>query len=468
MKFSRDFIWGAATSSYQIEGAVNEDGRCPSIWDTYTHKEHITHDGKNGDITCDHYHRYKEDIALMRELGINAYRFSIAWPRLFSYSTSNKKLTATPNEKGFDFYDRLIDELLKNNIEPWITLYHWDMPETLQNGGGFLTREIADWGAEYAAAVSKRYSDRVTHYFTLNEMPCILGGYMGWKAPGLVKKRKDHLNVIHNMLLTHGKMNQALRAASTQKIIVSCAQNGLGNYPATDSKEDYEAFLKAMNCIEGAPYEYSPLPGSKRIMSDALIYYLDPIHFGKYPEQAFNIFKGDMPKIKDGDMELISTPTEIQGINIYEGRPIASGSKGKYQDGWHIADYPDGMDRNAAKWPITPESMNKYFNFISDRYKKPIYITENGMSNADLISEDGKCHDPQRIEFMRRYLEKLSTSIENGADVRGYFHWSLLDNFEWENGFNERFGLVHIDYTTQKRTPKDSFYWYKDLIKKFR
>ena len=469
MNFNKDFIWGCATSSYQIEGAASEDGKIPSIWDVYADEQGRIRDGKNGRIACDHYHRYKEDVKLIKDLGVNAYRFSISWPRCFSYTNERGILKPVINEKGFDFYDRLIDELLENGIDPWITLYHWDLPAILETQGGWRNRDIHNWIADYSAEVAKRLSDRVTKFFTLNEMPCIIGGYMGWMAPGFQVSEKEHINIVHNMLLSHGNMTKAVRANAKQNVLIGCAQNGLGNYPATDSKEDYDAFIKAMNCVEANPHAYAPLEGSKCFDANSLIYYLDAIHFGKYPEKAFEIFKDKMPEIKDGDMELISTPTDIQGINIYEGRPIAAGSApGVKDDGWHVADFPCGMDITGAKWPITPKSMNYYFKFISDRYKKPIYVSENGMSNADIVSRDGKCHDPQRIEFTERYLEELSKGIESGADVRGYFHWSLMDNMEWSNGYKERFGLVHVDFETQKRTPKDSYYWYKELIKKFR
>lgn len=469
MNFNKNFIWGCATSSYQIEGAANEDGKSPSIWDTFTKQPFAIHDGTSGDVACDHYHRYKEDVQLLKNLGVNAYRFSLSWPRLMSYTCEKGVIKGTVNEKGFEFYNNLIDELLKNGIEPWITLYHWDLPQSLEDCGGWRNRDIMNWSYDYAAEVAKRFSDRVTHFFTINEMPMVLAGYVGWAAPGLNCTQKEHLKIIHNMLLSHGMMNRALHANAKKDIQVGCAHNGLGHFPATDSKEDYDAFVKAMNCIEGNPNAYAPMPGSGKIQMDSLIYYLDPIHFGKYPEQAFEIFKDQMPEIKEGDMEIISTPTEIQAINIYEGRPIASGSApGVQDDGWHIVPFKPGKDITAAKWPITPKSMNYYFKFISDRYKKPVYVSENGMSNADIVSADGKCHDSQRIDFISKYLEELSKGIESGADVRGYFHWSLLDNFEWHNGYNERFGIVHVDYETLKRTPKDSYYWYKEIIAKSR
>lgn len=467
MNFSKDFLWGVATASYQIEGAVNEDGRCLSIWDIFSKTPYHITDNSNADITCDHYHRYKEDVKLIKDLGAKAYRFSVAWPRIFSYDSDTRggAVKGKLNQKGLDFYNRLIDELLDSGITPFLTLYHWDLPLELENKGGWRNRDIHNWISDYTRVIAENFSDRVKDFFTLNEMPCILGGYRRWFAPGLEVSHDEYFKIIHHMLLAHGSCVKTLREASKQKVNIGCAHNGLGNYPATDSKEDYEAFIKAMNCIEGSPDSYSPKEGSRRLLGDSLIYYLDPVHFGKYPDKAFEIFKDQMPQIKDGDMELISTPVDYQGINIYEGRPIASGSApGKNDGGWHVAPFPLGKDITAAKWPITPKSMNHYFKFIYDRYKKPIYVSENGMSNADIVSLDGKCHDPQRIDFMQRYLTELKKAIDSGADIRGYFHWSLLDNYEWRNGFTERFGLVHVDYETQKRTPKDSYFWYKDLI----
>lgn len=467
MEFPKDFIWGVATSSYQIEGAINEDGRTTANWDEFTKIPKKIEDGFSGEVACDHYHRYKEDVQLIKDLGVNAYRFSIAWPRIFSYDSDSNggAVKGKLNQKGLAFYDKLIDELLANGVEPWITLYHWDLPQTLELKGGWRNRDMMHWIADYSAEIAKNFSDRVNHFFTLNEMPCILGGYMGWMAPGLVCSEKERLNIIHNMLLSHGNMVRAVRANAKQPVQIGCAHNGLGNYPATESKEDIQAFEQAMHCIESATDCYGMQQGSGIILSDSLIYYLDPIHLGKYPEHAFEIFKDKMPEIKDGDMEIISTFTDIQAINIYEGRPIAKGSApGKNDEGWHIVPFPQGMAQTAARWPVTPQSMNHYFRFISKRYNKPIYVSENGMSNADVVSLDGKCHDPQRIDFMHRYLSELEKGMKNGADVRGYFHWSLLDNFEWGHGYKERFGLVHVDYETMKRTPKDSYYWYKDLI----
>lgn len=464
--FPKDFIWGVATSSYQIEGASREDGKVDSIWDEFTKIPGKIEDGQSGQTACDHYHRYKEDVQLIKNLGVSAYRFSISWPRVLSYD--GKSTSGAVNQKGLDFYDRLIDELLKCGIDPWITLYHWDLPHALELKGGWRNRDIMNWIADYTALVTQKFSDRVSHFFTLNEMPCILGGYMGWMAPGLNCSQKEHLNIVHNILLSHGNMVRAIRANAKQNALVGCAHNGLGNYPATDSKEDEEAFLSAMNCIEANPHRYEPKEHTKYFLSDSLIYYLDPIHFGTYPKQAFDIFKDEMPEIKDGDMEIISTPVDMQGINIYEGRPIEKNPD--YQNDnpvsqtWRVKPFPAGMRQTAARWPVTPESMNRYFRFISERYKKPVYVSENGMSSADVISSDGKCHDPQRIDFTERYLRSLETAVKNGADVKGYFHWSLLDNFEWSHGYKERFGLVHVDYETQERTPKDSYYWFKEMI----
>jgi len=373
------------------------------------------------------------------------------------------------NQKGLDFYDRLIDELLKNNIEPWLTLYHWDLPFELERKGGWRNRDIMYWISDYTRVITEKFSDRVKNYFTLNEMPCILCGYQGWFAPGLVLPNSEHLNIIHNMLLSHGSMVKTIRENAKGSVKIGCAHNGLGHFPATDSKEDYEAFIKAMNCIENKPNSYGPEEGSGIILGDSLIYYLDPIHFGKYPDKAFEIFKGQMPDIKEGDMKLISTPVDYQGINIYQGRAISAGSApGKDDEGWHISPPLAGENISAAKWPVTPKSMNHYFKFISDRYKKPLYVSENGVSNADIISLDGKCHDPQRIDFMQNYLAELKKGMDSGADVRGYFHWSLMDNYEWRNGYTERFGLVHVDYSTMKRTPKDSYFWYKNFIENSR
>jgi beta-glucosidase len=456
MNFPKNFLWGCATSSYQIEGAAEEDGKTPSIWDTFTHEKNRIRDNRNGDTACDHYHRYKEDLQIMAEMGIKAYRFSISWPRVMSYDADAQQVNGSENRKGMDFYDRLIDGLLEKNIEPWITLYHWDLPLEIERRGGFRNRDCRYWMADYASRIAKRFGDRVQHFITINEAPCIIGtGYMeGRFAPGLTLSVKEGLNAAHNLLLAHGSMVQALRAAAPQKIQVGFVHCGAAHYPASESEEDIAAYRRAQSAVEVKP-------GVPDMSS--LTYWLDPVYKGTYPRAAWESFPDDMPVIRNGDMELISTPTDFHGHNVYNGSPIAADTT--KPDGWRIVPFSAGYSKTAAGWPVTPESLKWLPQFLSERYKKPVYITENGMSGTDRIFLDGKVHDPQRIDFTSRYLQNLAAAIKAGADVRGYFHWSLLDNFEWASGYTERFGLVYVDYETGRRIPKDSAEWYAAVIR---
>ena len=467
MQFSKDFIWGTATAAAQVEGAAFEDGKQPSIWDQFSRWPGKTLWGASPETACDHYHRYKADVQLLADLKIPNYRFSVSWPRVMGYSPDSRgnAIHGTPNQKGLDFYDRLIDELLAKNITPWLTLYHWDLPLELERKGGWRNRDIRYWAAEYTDLIVKKFSDRVQNFFTINEMPCVLGGYVGWMAPGLQLQQAEVLNVAHNILLTHGTMAQAIRAAAP-KAKICLAHTGFGNYPISESKEDIEAFKKSVEVYEREPGEkYGFQKGSGLFMGHCLTYWCDPIYFGRYQAGAQKAFGKDFPKILPGDMKIISTPVDFHGQNIYEGIPIrAPKTAQEKKNGFGVVDFPHGYPATHAKWPITPKSMNHFFQFIWERYKKPIFITENGISCADNLSPDKKCHDIQRIDFVRAYLEELGKAIKAGADIRGYFYWSLMDNFEWARGYGERFGLVHVDYETQKRTPKDSAYWFSDLV----
>ncbi len=466
MNFGKDFLWGVATASYQIEGATDVDGKQETVWDDFCLQSRKSIDHFGGTVACDHYHRYKEDVELMKNLGVQVYRFSTAMSRVLTYDNSygNTGVKPAVNQKGLDFYDRLIDCVLEADIDPWMTLYHWDLPLELERMGGFRNREIMYWLADYADLMTRHFGDRVKHFMTLNEMPCILGGYQGWMAPGLTINLREYLNIIHNMLLCHGNMTKVIRA-NVQDSKIGFAHCGLAPFPASEKPEDIAAFNRAMDCLESAPADYAPQEGSGLFFGSSLQYYCDPIYKGEYPAKAFEIFKDKMPLIKDGDMELISEELDFHGQNVYQGCPIAAGSAdGKSSEGFHNIPFGQGKDITAAKWPITPKSLNYFIEYIYNRYKKPVYITENGCSGADLVCLDGKVHDEYRIDFTQRYLEELSKAKEKGADIRGYFHWSLLDNFEWKSGYNERFGIVHVDYQTQKRTPKESYYWYKDLI----
>lgn len=442
MGFPKNFDWGAATASYQVEGAVNEDGRGPSIWDVFCKEPGKIFEGQSGETACDHYHRYKEDIAIMKELGLKAYRFSISWTRILPDGTGRV------NEKGIEFYENLVDELLKNGITPYATLYHWDYPAELQKRGGWFNPESSDWFAEYVKVVADRLGSKLKNFMTFNEPMCFIGiAYQqGNHAPGIKLPRKTALQMAHNVFLAHGKAVQVLRA-SIPDCTVSYAPTGTSFIPATDSKEDIEAARKATFEIGQNWWE-------------SIGFWLEPVMLGKYPDGAEEIFKGDMPQIGPNDFKTICQPLDSLGQNVYYSTPVKSDGNG----GWCEVKRPVGYSRNALGWSITPKSLYWVPKFLYERYKTPLLITENGMACHDAVFMDGKVHDPNRINYTQRYLLELEKAIDSGVDVKAYFHWSLLDNFEWAEGYSQRIGLVYVDYNTQKRTLKDSAYWYKKVI----
>lgn len=447
MGFRKDFMWGAATSAYQIEGGAGEDGKGLDIWDVYCREPGKVYEGHTGDIACDHYHRYKDDVLLMKEMGLKAYRFSINWSRIFPDGTENV------NEKGIDFYNLLIDELLEAGIEPYITLYHWELPYEIYKRGGWMNREIVEWFGQYAALVSARFSDRVTHFFTLNEPQCFVGlGFLsGEHAPGLRAPLRDTFTMAHHALMAHGRAVQQLRANAKQPIEVGYAPTCGMTYPETDKKEDIEAARKSLFAMPDVSN-----------WSWNVAWWSDPVLFGTYPEEGMELYGPWLPDIKDSDMKLISQPIDIYGQNIYNGRCVRMGKNGEPE---YVRRH-EGFPQTANSWPVTPQALYWGPKFLYERYGKPIYITENGISCHDSVSLDGKVHDPSRIDFLERYLSELKRAASDGVDIRGYFQWSLMDNFEWNFGYSERFGLIYIDYQTQKRIWKDSAYWYCDLIRK--
>ena len=446
MAYAKDFVWGAATAAYQIEGAWNEDGKGENVWDVFCHEYSHVEQGHTGDVACDHYHRYKEDVKLMKELGIKAYRFSISWSRLIPDGIGEL------NPKGVEFYSNLIDELLKNGIEPYITLFHWDYPFALHKKGGWLNDKSVDWFAYYAAKVSELYSDRVKNFITFNEPQCFIGaGYMtSQHAPGYQVMYKDVLQMCHNVLKSHGAAVIALRENAKQKIYVGYAPTGTSCFPASESAADIEAARKKM-------FECPPL--CRGLMWN-ISWWSDPVVLGKYPEDGLRMYKDYLPEITEEDMKLINQPLDFYANNIYNGQKVCADENGNPQ----IVANKVGIGKTAIQWPITPEVLRWGPRFYYERYKLPFIITENGMSAHDVVSLDGKVHDPNRIDYLNRYLNELEKAIDDGVDVRGYFQWSLMDNFEWAKGYTDRFGLVYIDYETQERVPKDSFYWYKNWI----
>lgn len=442
-KFPSTFRWGAASSSAQIEGGSTPDLRGASIWDTFARRDGAVHGGQTPEFACDHFNRMFEDVELMRQIGLKAYRFSIAWPRVLPNGRG------APHEAGLGFYDRLVDELLAANIEPWVTLYHWDLPDVLQQRGGWQNREIADWFAEYTAVVARRLSDRVRHWITLNEPQIFIGLGLGQgtHAPGLKLSRKEQVAAAHHALLAHGRGTQQLRAASKEPCLVGWAPAVRVHYPATQSLEDIEAARCATLSVLKADFWNTT-------------WFADPMHEGRYPEDGLRQWGKDGPRVHRGDMDIIRQPLDFLGLNIYSGTPTGANDRGEPVERPHSI----GGPRSALNWPVAPESLRWGPRFLWERYRTPIVITENGMSNLDWVDMDGRVSDPQRIDYTRRYLLELENAIGDGVDVRGYFHWSLMDNFEWAEGYKERFGLVHVNFSGQQRTLKDSAHWYRTVI----
>jgi beta-glucosidase len=445
MGFRNDFVWGAATAAYQVEGAATEAGKGLSIWDQFCREPGAVQYGNHGGVACDHYHRYPADVALMKELELQAYRLSIAWSRVIPEGVG------PVNRAGLDFYDRLVDELLKNGIIPYITLYHWDLPAALHRRGGWLNADSPDWFADYTRVIIERLSDRVTHWFTINENKVfVLDGYLtGEHAPGIRSKLADVLQINHQVLLAHGKAVQSIRQYAKQPCQVGLACAVSPKIPATASATDIEIARRATFFPETASNPHA----------ESL--WQDPVYLGDYSPELYQVFGANMPHIGPDDFKTIAQPLDLIGLNIYFGEIVKAGADGKAVS----IDFPTGHPRTAFGWPVLPETLYWGPKFFYERYHQPIVISENGLSNLDWVGVDGAVHDPQRIDFTRRYLRELKKAVADGVDVRGYFHWSLIDNFEWAEGYQQRFGLAHVDFETQQRTIKDSGYWYRDVIR---
>ena len=444
------FEFGVATASYQIEGAVDEDGRGRSIWDTFSHTPGRTHDADTGDVACDHYHRYLEDVELMRDLGVDSYRFSIAWPRV---QPDGK---GAPNKAGLDFYERLVDALLSEGIAPAITLYHWDLPQALEDLGGWRERDTARRFAEYASIVHDRLGDRAHRWITLNEPYCssIIGYAIGRHAPGA---REGHgaLAAAHHLLLGHGLAVRALRESARPGDQIGVTLNLQPVSATSENSADVDAAARAL------------------LISDLL--FTDPVLAGRYPELARPTYGAltDFSFLHDGDLETIAARLDFLGVNYYYPSRIAA------------ADYaePDPAKRTAADlgtkeviydreeltamgWPIDPDGLTRVLTWLKTSYPQlpPVYITENGRACPDVIDEHGQVDDPDRVRYLDAHLRAIKPAIDAGVDVRGYYCWSLLDNFEWARGYAMRFGLVYTDYPTQRRIPKSSYHWFRSVI----
>lgn len=430
-----EFIWGVATSSYQIEGAANEGGRGQSIWDTFCKVPGKVANFDNGDIACDHYHRFKEDLDLMKWMGVKAYRFSVAWPRVIPDGVGRV------NEMGLDFYDRLIDSLLEREIAPWLTMYHWDLPEALQLRGGWNNREVVEWFGEYAEMLTSRFGDRVKNWMTLNEPLCSawLGHLYGDMAPG-IKDLQTALNVSHHLLMSHGLACQVIRS-NVSEANLGIVINVTPAVPATDNQEDSNAAQLA----DGFDNRW----------------FLDPVFGRTYPADVIDTL-GASPEIHSGDMKLIAQDLDFLGVNFYFRQIVEADQNSKPLPIRSVN--RENVKRTAMNWEVHPQAFEEILLRISKEYSpKAIYITENGSAwNDEVIN--GEIIDDERIDYLVRHLDAMRSAKNQGAPILGYFAWSFLDNFEWAYGYEKRFGLIYVDYKTQKRTPKKSAFFYRQLL----
>lgn len=444
MSFPDNFVWGAAAASYQIEGGAYEDGKGLSVWDMMCRQQGRVYAGHTGDVAIDHYHRYKEDVVLMKQMGLMAYRLSISWPRVLPEGVG------PVNEAGLDFYDRLVDELVAADIVPYVTLFHWDFPHALYCRGGWLNPQSPEWFAEYAEVVVDKLSDRVKHWMTLNEPQCFIGlGLLdGIHAPGDKLGLEEVLLAGHHTLLAHGRSVQVIRARAKLESSIGYAPTGSPVMPVDETdKDNVEQARKAMFAV-------------KNRNCWNISWWSDPVILGHYPEDGLSTYGSAAPKFKDSDFDIMCQPLDFYGTNIYNGWTIGRNEQGRFRQ----VDRSQGNPICANKWPVTPEALYWGARFYHERYGLPIIITENGLSNQDWVSLDGKVHDPQRIDFTKRYLLEFKRAGEEGIPIEGYFHWSVFDNFEWAEGYKERFGMVYVDYQTQERILKDSAHWYRTVI----
>lgn len=439
MSFPKDFTWGVACASYQCEGAWNEDGKGRNIWDDFCHDTTTQHikNGDTGDVACDSYHRYKEDVALMKAHNVQAYRFSISWARILPDGDG------VVNEKGLEFYDNLVNELIANGIEPMVTLYHWDLPSALQEKGGWLNREIVKAFGRYALIIAKRFKGRVRRYMTINEPQCVtINGYgRGNHAPGLKLSEMCQAKIYHHLCLAHSAAMRAIKAVDPSAVVgvVPCGRLA---YPETDTPECREAAYRAS-------FDLSKDWGF------TFNIFLDSLIFKRYDDSIPEVIRRFAATIDPADWDMMEAPDFI-GVNVYQGYMVNESGSG-------VKRYP-GAPVTGFKWAVTPEVLHYGPLNLYKRYGLPMMITENGLSCNDKIFLDGQVHDPDRIDFLHRYLLELRRAIDEGVPVQGYLQWSFLDNFEWAQGYNERFGIIYVDYRTCQRTPKDSARWYAKVI----
>ncbi len=467
IKFPSGFLFGSGTSAYQIEGAWNEDGKGESNWDYWSHTPGKIKGGGTGDVAVDHYHRWQEDVALMKRIGLKAYRFSIAWARV------QPDGRGPLNPKGVDFYNRLIDALVKAGIEPFVTLCHYDIPQALdEKFGGWVNREMTDWFADYARQMARVYGDRCRHWMTINEPWCIADGHYGGtiEPPGLGDP-KAGIIVAHHLLLGHGKAIRAIKAEAGQNQKIGMVANLYPLYECEDQyllkhEDDVAVRVSADTGIKRSEKEINDEDKRQAVfMADRTINrrWLDPMYLGKYPEGLWA--EKDQEMIKPGDMAIIGTRPDFMGVNYYTRyviRPVWHNGHLSYNS---VSPKERGMPYTTMGWELYPQGIYEILMRIKKDYDDPeMYITENGMAFEDSVTPDGKVHDEYRSEYLRAHFEYAAKSIAAGVKLKGYFVWSLMDNFEWEAGWGQRFGLIHVDYQTLNRTIKDSGYWYHDLI----
>jgi beta-glucosidase len=441
-RFPDDFVWGAATASYQIEGAIAEDGRAPSVWDAFSLTPGRVENGDTGDIACDFYHRYPEDVQLMKRLGLDAFRFSIAWPRVIPQGRG------AVNEQGLDFYDRLVDELLANDITPFPTLFHWDLPQALEEEGGWTVRPTIDAFCEYVEAVVGRLGDRVENWATHNEpwVHAWLGYGSGtWgpemHAPGRTSRREGAA-AAHHLMVAHGRAIEIMRREMPDAKL-GVVLNMTPAVPATDSEAD----RRAAQLSDG----------------QANRWFLDAVFKGSYPQDVVDEIGADMPEIHEGDMELISAPLDWLGVNHYFQVVCRRSENGEGDD--IVMDQDKQYTAMGFPWEVNADAFYDLLTRIQREYDPPcMFITENGAAFYDYQQHDGSVKDPERVAFLEGYIDAVGRAIEDGAQIKGYFVWSLLDNFEWARGYSRRFGIVYVDYRTLERTPKSSALWYSELI----
>lgn len=445
MKLPDGFALGVATASYQVEGAVADGGRGPSIWDTFAHTPGRIVNGDTGDVACDHYHRYAEDVELLATLGVSHYRFSLAWPRI--QPDGRGVLNAT----GIDFYARLVDALLEHGIQPWVTLYHWDLPQPLEDAGGWPSRDTAERFADYAAATYERLADRIRFWTTLNEPWCsaYLGYASGIHAPGR-REPAAAVRAVHHLLLGHGLAVDRMRmdARGNQFGIT------LNLWPVTPAAPAAPADVDAARRIDGI---------SNRI-------FLDPLFFGRYPDDVLDDLAAvtGLEHIRDGDEKTIAAPLDLLGVNYYNPIQVRAGTgrSASWVGSEHVESVPHGLPTTDMGWEIDPDGLRRLLLRLRRDYPAiPIYVTENGIALRDTVGPDGRVHDPDRISYIDRHLRSAYQAIAEGVDLRGYFLWTFTDNFEWSYGFTKRFGLYYVDFETQQRIPKTSAAWFARLAR---